>query len=113
MGYWPCICLTNTYDSALEEWDMDRSPSEVTSEEELLAEIDTSGDPPTNDEGQFLCSRECADGSQCLATVPLPYLACHQHRQTDPVIDSETRSTGSAFTRICHAGYRIMKRVLR
>ncbi len=34
---------------------------------------------PTNDEGYYVCNRECADGTACRRIVPLPRTACHAH----------------------------------
>lgn len=59
----------------------------------IPAEISAGDDPPTNGEGQYICSRACADGSRCLATVPFPYFTCYQHPMNEPVIEAETRST--------------------
>lgn len=61
-----------------------------TSTGAIPAEIRTSDDPPTNEEGKYVCSRACVDGSRCLAIVPLPYWACYQHSTDEPVIDGET-----------------------
>ncbi|WP_435360149.1 hypothetical protein [Haloarchaeobius sp. DFWS5] len=35
---------------------------------------------PTRDDGEYLCHRECKDGSACLRTVPFGGNACYQHR---------------------------------
>ena len=66
-----------------------------TSQEKTPAKGSVSSDPPTNEEGQYICSRACTDGSPCLAIVPLPYFACYQHARNEPMIDAETQSTDS------------------
>ena len=60
-----------------------------TSEGEIPVEIKDSGDPPTNNEGRYICSRACVDGSQCLMIVPVPYLACYQHSQDESMVAVE------------------------
>lgn len=47
------------------------------------AEID---EPPTNDAGEYVCSRRCANGTRCLITVSLPFISCHQHDQSKAVV---------------------------
>lgn len=42
--------------------------------------------PPTNDEGEFVCGRECVDGTRCLTPVWLPYIACWNHNRDDPIV---------------------------
>ncbi|WP_122090198.1 hypothetical protein [Halalkalicoccus subterraneus] len=45
--------------------------------------------PPTNDAGEYVCSRRCANGTRCLITVSLPYISCHQHDQSEPVVGDD------------------------
>lgn len=45
--------------------------------------------PPTNDAGEYVCSRRCANGTRCLITVSLPYISCHQHDQSEPVVTDD------------------------
>ncbi|ADJ15620.1 hypothetical protein [Halalkalicoccus jeotgali] len=45
-----------------------------------------TGDPPTNDAGEYVCGRRCANGTRCLITVSLPSISCHQHDQSEPVV---------------------------
>lgn len=46
-------------------------------------------DPPTNDDGEYVCGRRCANGTRCLITVSLPFISCHQHDQSKPVVTDE------------------------
>lgn len=54
------------------------------------------GDPPVNDQGEFICARACCDGSRCEARVSLAYMACYQHDRSAPIvrIGSESTVTG-------------------
>ena len=45
-------------------------------------------EPPTDDDGEFVCGRECTNGTPCLRRVPIEYLACSLHDQTDPITPS-------------------------
>lgn len=60
----------------------------VSESEEVLQPRPTAGDdaPPTNDAGEYVCSRRCANGTRCLITVSLPFISCHQHDQSNPVV---------------------------
>lgn len=46
-------------------------------------------DPPTDANGEFVCGRGCKDGSRCLASVSLPYLACYQHERSAPIVPGD------------------------
>ncbi len=46
-------------------------------------------DPPTNDAGEYVCSRRCANGTPCLITVSLPFISCHQHDQSGPIVGTD------------------------
>lgn len=43
--------------------------------------------PPVNEGGEYVCGRACQDGSRCLATISIPYIACWQHDQTDLIVE--------------------------
>lgn len=43
-------------------------------------------DPPTNDEDEYICGRECLDGSVCLNRSPIPFLACPSHDLDAPPV---------------------------
>ena len=55
-------------------------------------EFDT--DPPTNDEGQFVCGRPCTDGSRCLAHVSFGYMTCYQHDRSRPIVREDDEPAG-------------------
>lgn len=48
--------------------------------------IELTGDPPTNTSGQYICGRECIDGSQCKKVITAPFMPCHQHETDAPII---------------------------
>ncbi len=50
-------------------------------------ELDENDEPPVNDDGEFICGRECRDGTRCMADVTLPYIACYQHDRGDPIVE--------------------------
>jgi hypothetical protein len=55
--------------------------------EQLGLDIEkTPDDPPTNARGHLICGRERTDDQPCSQTVPLPWVACHQHDTHDPII---------------------------
>lgn len=43
-------------------------------------------DPPTNEAGEYICGRECLDGSRCLNRAPFPFLPCSNHDVDDPLL---------------------------
>lgn len=48
--------------------------------------IEVTTNPPTNDVGEYVCGRECADGSPCENVLAVPFLPCHQHDTDAPII---------------------------
>lgn len=50
------------------------------------ADLDFDGEPPTNEDGVFICARGCVDGTPCMAPVSLPHLACYQHDRSAPIM---------------------------
>ena len=46
----------------------------------------TSHEPPTNDEGIYVCGRACVDESVCMARVSVPFWPCPIHDIDDPFV---------------------------
>lgn len=49
---------------------------------------DTNDVAPTSDTGEYICGRECIDGTRCMAPVSLPLLSCYQHDTEAPLFDA-------------------------
>lgn len=49
-------------------------------------------DPPTNDDGQFICGRPCTNGSRCMAHVSFGYLTCYQHDRSQSIVQAGVRT---------------------
>lgn len=47
---------------------------------------DSDLDPPTNENGQYVCGRPCTDGSRCMAHVSFGYMTCYQHDRSQPIV---------------------------
>lgn len=43
-------------------------------------------EPPTNEDGQYVCGRPCKDGSPCMAHVPFGHMTCYQHERSEPIV---------------------------
>lgn len=57
---------------------------------DAFAESDADhADPPTNETGQFVCGRPCADGSRCMVHVKFGYMACYQHDRSQPIVEDD------------------------
>lgn len=69
---------------------MGQSQRQSETDGELRLQPTASADePPTNGGGEYVCSRRCADGTRCMITVSLPFISCHQHDQSNPVVVDE------------------------
>lgn len=55
-----------------------------------LSEFDQK-EPPTDDEGEFVCGRRCKDGTRCVIRVPVGYTTCQHHEISDPIILERTK----------------------
>lgn len=56
---------------------------------ELRPQPTAVDEPPTNEDGEYVCSRRCANGTRCMITVSLPSISCHQHDQSKPIVTEE------------------------
>lgn len=66
---------------------MGQSRRQSESDGELRPQLSAETDePPTNEAGEYVCSRRCANGSRCMITVSLPFISCHQHDQSKAVV---------------------------
>lgn len=54
-------------------------------------EFDT--DPPTNENGQYVCGRPCTDGSRCMVHVSFGYMTCYQHDRSQPIVRRDGERT--------------------
>lgn len=43
-------------------------------------------DPPTNDKGEYVCGRECVDGTVCMTPSAVPFWPCANHETNDPLV---------------------------
>lgn len=43
-------------------------------------------EPPTNENGQYVCGRPCKDGSRCMAHVMFGHMTCYQHDRSQPIV---------------------------
>lgn len=57
-------------------------PRPVESEHEDAART------PTNDDGHYICFRECDDGSPCQRVLNVPSMACYDHFGRPPMRQS-------------------------
>jgi hypothetical protein len=59
----------------------------------LDSELEGSdADPPTNEDGQYVCGRPCTDGSRCMAHVSFGHLTCYQHDRSQPIVRADDRT---------------------
>lgn len=40
---------------------------------------------PQNDDGHYICFRECADGNPCQRTINAPWMPCYDHFGEPPM----------------------------
>jgi hypothetical protein len=45
-------------------------------------------DPPSDDDGEWICGRACRDGTPCRRSVALPGMACHEHEGQSPLVEA-------------------------
>jgi hypothetical protein len=55
-------------------------------------DVEEASDPPTNEDGQYVCARPCTDGGRCMAHVPFGYLTCYQHDRSQPIVRTDGRN---------------------
>lgn len=63
--------------------------AETTDTAAVLRLLDLEADPnnpPTNNKGEYICSRECVDGTVCMTPSAVPFWPCSNHEVNDPLI---------------------------